>query len=384
MKRSVVARAFHPRLEALRGLATLSVAAFHSWESTWLDPVGQAHRFLDIGATDGALVRFAKFAGRLVANGDGAVIIFFVLSGFVLAGSLERGPQEMAKSACRFLVARLFRIYPAIIVAVLVFAAFFWLTGQSLNAGPESFTPSALLRNALLLEVSVDGVMWSLQVELLAIPFVFAAYFVYRRWGLAALAVMCLVLMGLSFSRTWQHAIEGVHQFGLVFAFIPGVIAYVAAPAVLQRCPPLVARLLLVLAVAAFLLTRPLVGYLSNWSVVLESVFGAVAVALLAFSNVDKRNRLLDASVTRFYGRISYSFYLVHPLALIAKEPVTALIGLALALHLTEGGTAVMVLAASALAVTPLAYAMYRWIERPAIAIGRSLVTESASKTGAP
>jgi peptidoglycan/LPS O-acetylase OafA/YrhL len=139
---------------------------------------------------------------------------------------------------------------------------------------------------------------------------------------------------------------------------------------------------MLVLAVAAFLLTRPLIGYLSNWSVILESVFGAVAVALLAFSNVEKRNRLLDASVTRFYGRISYSFYLVHPLALIAKEPVTALIGLAIVLHLGEGVTAVMLLVASALAVTPLAYAMYRLIERPGIAIGRSLVTEVAHKAG--
>jgi peptidoglycan/LPS O-acetylase OafA/YrhL len=365
-------------LEALRGLAALAVAAFHSWYSPWLDAAGRTHQFLTTEASDGAPARLLKLAGRMLANVDGAVLIFFVLSGFVLAGSLDRGPQAIAPAARRFAVARVFRIYPAIVAAVVIFAAVFWLTGRSLE-GPESFTPAGLFSNALLLDASIDPVMWSLQVEVLAIPFVFVAYFVHRRWGTAALAAMSLVLMALSFSTTWQHAFPGVHQFGTVFAFIPGVIAYVVGRRWLQDVSPGMARFTLVAATVAFLVARPLVGITSNWSVLFEAVFGAGIVALLAFTNADQRNVLLDSPVARFYGKISYSFYLVHPLALLAMWSEPAWLGAAITAGVPEAIWAVILFAGSTALVTPLAYAMQRWIERPGIAAGRSVAKSPVS-----
>ncbi len=371
-KRLGADKAFHPRLEVLRGLAALGVAAFHSWYSPWLDANGQAHTFLAALSSDGVLARIARSIGRVIANGDGAVVIFFVLSGFVLAGSLERGPPQIAPAARRFLIARLFRIYPAIAVTVIMFAVAFWLTGKQLM-GADSFTPAKLLSNIALLEVSIDPVMWSLQVEVLAIPLVFAAYFMFRRLGTAALAALSALLIALSFSGGWQNALPGVHQFGTVFAFMLGVMAYVVARPLVKELSPRTAQVALAGAAIAFFATRPLIGFASNWSVILEAALGAAIVALLAFARSEKPNALLDSPVARFYGRISYSFYLLHPLTLLVLWSEPALLGRPVAAGVPEGVVAVMLFIGSTLAVTPLAYAMQRWIERPGIAAGRKV-----------
>jgi peptidoglycan/LPS O-acetylase OafA/YrhL len=299
-------------------------------------------------------------------------VIFFVLSGFVLAGSLERGPWQIAKAARRFVIARLFRIYPAIVVTIVIFAVAFWLTGKQLM-GAENYTPAKLLGNMLLLEVSIDPVMWSLQVEVLAIPLVFAAYFMFRRWGTPALTTFSALLIGLSFSGGWQNAIPGVHQFGTVFAFMLGVMAYVLAQPVLQQWSPRTARFALVGVALAFFATRPLVGFASNWSVILEAAFGAAIVALLAFARTNTQNALLDSSVAKFYGKISYSFYLVHPLTLLVLWSEPELLGRPIASGVPEGVVAVLLFVGSTLVVTPLAFVMQRWIERPGIAAGRSV-----------
>src|SRR5262245_42816924 len=52
----------------------------------------------------------------LLANGRGAVVIFFVLSGYVLTRSLRSSLFDR-DSVLRFYVQRFFRIYPAIWVA---------------------------------------------------------------------------------------------------------------------------------------------------------------------------------------------------------------------------------------------------------------------------
>ena len=68
--------AFIPRLESLRGIAALTVVAYHVW--------GQ---FSDMPSTGWDAATFHVLQG--LSNGIGAVVGFFVISGFVLARSLE-------------------------------------------------------------------------------------------------------------------------------------------------------------------------------------------------------------------------------------------------------------------------------------------------------
>src|SRR3954469_10518110 len=94
---------FIPGLESARGLAALTVCLFHA----------SAVRF-----QGEVLVAKHSVAGTFL-NGHGAVILFFVLSGFVLRSSLERkGAQGSCRLALEFFVARVFRLFPVIIATV--------------------------------------------------------------------------------------------------------------------------------------------------------------------------------------------------------------------------------------------------------------------------
>lgn len=370
---------FYPRLEALRGIAALMVAAFHSWESTWLDSNGQIRNFLSAGNGQRLASKFDALILTVIGNGYGAVILFFVISGFVLSGSLARGPQSSALGASRFLIARLFRIYPAVFATIAVFAALYWTTGVFIN-WPGAYAPLGLLRNALLIDISIDGVTWSLQLELIAIPMIVLVYLGWKRWGFMVPIALFFCLAGLSFWGPWNRALGYPNLFGSLHAFLPGIAAFFLAPRLLEPCSPRVATLAFVGAITGFLVSRIVLGFESQWSSLAEATFGAIVVAILAFGRPGALGRMLDISLIRFFGRISYSFYLLHPLTLMVMWKIPAILAGAMRAGVPAVVVAAFLFIASTAAVTPLAFAMYRWVERPGVAAGRKL-TRSTSKT---
>src|SRR3954449_8100195 len=102
---------FFPNLEAARGIAALMVALFH---------VGQAYFFNSAGLQRTLIapsVKTPEFSWsdqlfRILGNGPGAVVLFYVLSGFVLTLVLQQGAERGVVKASRFFQARIFRIYP--------------------------------------------------------------------------------------------------------------------------------------------------------------------------------------------------------------------------------------------------------------------------------
>ena len=74
---------FLPRIESLRGIAAVTVVGYHVGNH-----FGDLPRAGDLDA-----VAFRMFMG--ISNGMGAVVAFFVLSGFVLARSLENNPDPL-------------------------------------------------------------------------------------------------------------------------------------------------------------------------------------------------------------------------------------------------------------------------------------------------
>lgn len=362
-------REFIPGLAIARGIAALMVALFHSSQSGYVDAAGRAVPL--IGATKhGDGISVSSILLRALGNGHGAVIFFFVLSGFVLTMMLQRLPQEMAPSARSFFIGRVFRIYPAIVTTLLLFAAVYLLTGLS-TAPPDCFIPTNIVRNALLLRTDIDGVMWSLQVEMLAAPLIFLVYWAWRRFGDAALIILLVLFAALSFARAWAHLLGPEPELTGIYSFIGGMFACVHGKAVVVRAGR--SGVLLAIAVAGFAGARPLLGFASNWSVIFETMFASTICALLAYGTFKWQGGAALAALARYYGRISYSFYLLHPLTLVVLWNMKAQLGAAVGAGVPPELLAIGLFLASTVAITPVAHLQYELVERAGIAWGRVL-----------
>src|SRR5688572_25627516 len=105
-------------LQSLRGIAAMVVLLSHGLLVYELSRPYQL--FLDV-----------------VFNAHAAVILFFVLSGYVLAGSLMRIGIDFV-SIMRFGIRRILRLYPAIIVATIVGAIVMLALGELAKSPRES------------------------------------------------------------------------------------------------------------------------------------------------------------------------------------------------------------------------------------------------------
>jgi peptidoglycan/LPS O-acetylase OafA/YrhL len=176
-------RDFYPLLGAARGIAALMVALFHVGLTPYSDASGHLRRLVvRPGTPDGSWI---DLAFRIMGNGPGAVILFFVLSGFVLTLVLESSKLPEGQTAQRFFIGRIFRIYPAVITTLAIIAALYSVTGYT-PISPDGNTAFNYLLNATLIQPAILGETWSLQLELIAAPLLFGVWW-WRRRGLRAL-----------------------------------------------------------------------------------------------------------------------------------------------------------------------------------------------------
>jgi len=111
---------------------------------------------------------------KLINEGPAAVAFFFILSGFVLANKYLTSGNRRVDSRPEFYNSRFARLYPAYLVAFLMFAPFAVAKylGHSAAGGPDwkTFLLAAIL-NALMVQAwtsysqSWNGPSWSLSVE---------------------------------------------------------------------------------------------------------------------------------------------------------------------------------------------------------------------------
>jgi peptidoglycan/LPS O-acetylase OafA/YrhL len=176
-------------LDALRGIAALLIVTFHCWKiGLFPEPVGWV----------GRLWYWTPL--NLLISGRPWVILFFVLSGFVLACSLERAMRLDYRG---FVLRRLCRIYlpflGSILLSLLAYALVQPERIASLSrwfnelAWSEPPTLRMVMRHLLMTGLDGDDglnpVMWSLVYEL-RISLVFPALFLAGwRWPRALLAI---------------------------------------------------------------------------------------------------------------------------------------------------------------------------------------------------
>jgi peptidoglycan/LPS O-acetylase OafA/YrhL len=354
-------------LESVRGLAALSVALFHSFHLLPVDSVRVYNRTIwNVPSADGLLMRLTM----VLFNAGAAVSLFFVLSGFVLALSLHRDERrQVGAKASSFFVRRIFRIYPALAINLLLFAVVITAIATFFPAVSVSIVSLAqVVSNLLLTDWSVNGVTWSLMIEIVAIPFIFFGHCVSRRWGIRGLTI--LVVLGVVTLFAPELLFRKLIA-SFVFMFFLGMLAAEIGIRKLVLLNERTAKISLVAGLTLMLTARFFLGYGSKWSLLFEGFGATVLVAILALGPRLAVHTILETKALRFLGRISYSYFLYHPLMLAVFAPILILIASPpwLDIHPFLGSA---VIAIVTVAVTiPLGYVSYLLIEKPMIRLGR-------------
>ncbi|MBI3435605.1 MAG: acyltransferase [Proteobacteria bacterium] len=354
---------FFARIESMRGIAALMVALFHVGQAQWSGDFGTARYLINANPTTDALTLLFY----AMANGQGAVIAFFVISGFVLSHALGRVESPRANSAIRFAVARVFRIYPAATVTTTIFVIAYFTMSKHLPGA--DFSSESIVGNYLLTAPNINGVMWTLKAELLAVPVIMAGFWLGRRVGAGALLVVLLGLGIMQSTAWWTRTPSILYGYGVFFPFVVGIFAYFVGRGMVERMAVRVGFLLFAGAGLVMLFARALIY--TKWMILIESLAAGVVVAFLAYGQLGLAGRLFDNRAARFFGRISYSFYLLHPLTLLVIWNMPEQIGKLVIVGVPRLVVVAGLFLASIVAVAPIAWLMYRYVERPGVAFGR-------------
>ena len=264
----------------MRGLAALAVVASHAWRSPWNDPTGGTTTFL-YSAAEHIYGGWTTDVLSILGNGTAAVDLFFVISGFVLLQSLARGPDANWVNAARFVAAQVFRIYPAVLVTIGTFILIFHATGASI-CSPSACELIKLVRNALLVDAEIVGVMWTLRVEILAIPLFLLGFFLLRRFGNVGLMILLAILLALATSRAWTRLVDPAFGLALLPFFAIGMLVFGVGKRPWSWIPSGLAATLLIVAIA-IAPSMPLLPEFGARPYPIEMVCDAYIVGLLTF-----------------------------------------------------------------------------------------------------
>lgn len=327
-------------LDALRGLAALYVVLFHY--TVRYDALFQ----------HGAPLPFT------VPYGPSAVDFFFIVSGFVIVMTLERCARWTDFVISRF--TRLFPAYWAAITVTSLVVKAFGLPGREVTLG-ETLANGVMIHHVFGVP-DVDGVYWSLEVEL----FFYACMLgLYLARLLPRIPLVLLVWMGLGpvWARTPAPLPEAVRDLVTRVLVLDHAHLF-AAGITFHRwwrrgaLAPMDALLLAASLAAARFWGGPMQCFLLGGFFV---VFGLV---------VTGRARLLSLRAPVFLGSISYSLYLTHQN-----------IGYVVMRELARRGAGVGVRIGCALAVAlALATGLTFLVERPAMRALRALLRASGPR----
>jgi peptidoglycan/LPS O-acetylase OafA/YrhL len=295
-------------MEGLRGLAVLLVFFVHApwFIRHWVPP--------------GSL--FASVSFVLSRIGQTGVDLFFVLSGYLIYGSLIKHKQSFV----RFMVRRCRRLYPAFLAvfAIYMVGAMIGKAGSGIPAGAFSATVY-LIENLVFLPGifpirPLITVAWSLSYEMF---FYIACILILnstdmQRWSMKSrvIALIATLALGSLLSTLFGGPVRlGMFLFGALLYECAGgrplkatsplvalaLFAGGLASAMFHLHPQIDAALMLVLGLACFVFVGTILQVPDTW---------------LATS--------LRWTPIRWLGNMSYSFYLTHSLVLTVFAAVMA------------------------------------------------------------
>ena len=351
-----------PALTGLRAVAAFWVLGFH-FKKDLAAAAPQAGEFFQVAFGLGYL----------------GVDLFFILSGFIISYNYAHWFRDFdAGRYLRFLWARLTRIYPVHLCALLVLAVFVVVmpgndTGRMTSLdfyAPERWLMAAAMWHGWEFPISKSWNVpsWSVSSEWLAyllFPLAACATLAIRRAATALLAMALLVgLLALLYATI---ELPGTMAYGLPRIAVEFPIGCLLYRLYRSGTSPF-ALLGLVLPALLAVLTLPFLDFglsphrletLAQF-ILAPCVFAAL-IYILASGGGGALARGLDCTCMRYLGRVSYSLYVVHFVIIIMAHrllPTTELAALEppLRLAVVAGVFGAMLLAAMA---------SYHFIEEP-------------------
>lgn len=290
-------------LDGLRGYAAILVTFYHA--ILHIDE-GSIYRVLYPSIDKVASGDLKLKMALILFNGSTSVLIFYVLSGAVLCQSLLRDRLNL-KSISLFLMRRIFRLFPALFICM----ASMWLLSVILRKIGFDFPVVNLdsaIWNALLINTSLHGPSTSIQIELLATPFIIFFAFAYQRYSLPmgiiifALSIFSIQRADLVFLLPNMHA--------NMFVFISGML--VALPEARLLFDKAKSWQIFLLVISAFFF-RHIVHFESLPGLIAQVFLLAAVVGFIrwAYARTALHN-FLEWRFSQLIGRISYSYYLLN------------------------------------------------------------------------
>lgn len=371
-------------LDGLRGIACFFVMLLHYYHEALVhllptvvssklaaagsnvllaDTLALYHRY----APDSSLLWPSHFILDSFDLGKVGVLIFFLLSGFLIPFSLSnRHPQPIK----RFLISRFFRLYPMYWVSLLIIGFLVWPLFR-----PESIDWSLFLINLTMLQKfffmgDVNGVAWTLQIEL-AFYGLCAALFAFGFMGQAK-SMRLMLLSFLVIGLVGSLVVFGLNRYvplgfplGLSYMFL----GYLSRDLFTSSSTKTQQWQFIATAVGTLALVS-----LTCWLGYGEEAgryITTYTLALVGFLGFGLIFRSTPAWLT-WLGEISYSVYLIHSsIALLLLGPLMSL----LPLDYTQFGFLIFVPISGVMLVTlAISHLTYIGIEKPSIKLGKAWI----------
>jgi peptidoglycan/LPS O-acetylase OafA/YrhL len=305
-------------IDVFRGIAALTVAAFHTREITWIGISSFWHQY-GLQAAPNVVVGYLTFP---LVWGSIGVPIFFVLSGYCIHRTqafARTGKNTFKFSPTNFLIRRFFRIYPVLFGALLVTLLCDTLSRHyfpnSYKLGDTSI--GAFVANLLSLQGIVSKpygsniALWTLSIEVqfyLVYPILLVLMFRLGKLKTLWLLTIINVISYFTLERYGYQVFLSYYvswYLGALIAeceaagFFAGQLASTKIRVVVTACS------LLLLSAGCVLYFRSQYLGFQIW---------AVAFSAFLFATLSRRTMVAGrmAQTFRWFGSFSFSIYIIH------------------------------------------------------------------------
>lgn len=358
-------------IDALRGVAALTIIVFH----TVYIPIPN--------------LQFPAIFGKFISVGGIGVTLFFAISAFTLYSSASSRKEE-SKKIIKFYLRRFFRIAPLFYCMIF----FYVLTTGLLRV--NLFNNHYLLKT-LLLNVTftynffperIESIVWAgwtIGVEMIFYSLLPLLFLKVNNLAKSVLFAIYTIVISDLFNdyikyyikskfnlspEGWNHYVY-MEFFNQLPVFAIGIICYfIYKKIIINVEKQYISSLLLALF---FLFSIALVNDKFNF-LIPNIYWWALNFCLLIFSLAIKSNKILVNKVTCFYGKISYSTYLIHPV--IITHLLSTYQWIYSRFSFSTGFSLFVCVLLTLLILTPISLIAHYLIELPGIRFGKYLIAK--------